>query len=99
MVKKLPYRFSYIFQDINGIESKLFIEDWEIGALFWNCLKNNNEKYACDLVKNKYLDIAKNKDIYLFLGTTKEHHYTSRNPFIIIGVFYPNKEEQYFLDI
>ena len=52
LVKKLPYRFSYIFQDINGIESKLFIEDWEIGALFWNCLKNNNEKYACDLVKN-----------------------------------------------
>lgn len=100
LVDKLPYRFYYKFKDINGLESKLYIEDWEIGALFWNCLKSHNdEKIACDLVKNKYLDIAKNKDIYLFLGTTKEFHYKSKNPFIIIGVFYPNKEEQYFLDL
>jgi hypothetical protein len=37
------------------------------------------------------------KDIYLFLGTTQKHHNTSRNPFVIIGVFYPKKETQYKL--
>lgn len=101
LVKKLPYRFYYKFTDKNNKKSKLLIEDWEIGSLFWNCLKRSNgdEKLACDLVKNKYLDIANNNDIYLFLGTTKEHHYVSKNPFIIIGVFYPKKEEQHLLKI
>lgn len=100
-VKKLPYRFYYKFRDEQNKESKLLIEDWEIGMLFWNCLKRNNgdEKLACELVKNKFLSIANNNDIYLFLGTTKEHHYVSKNPFIIIGVFYPKKEEQYLLKI
>lgn len=60
---------------------------------------NGDEKLACDFVKKKYLDMANNKDIYLFLGTTKEHHYVSKNPFIIIGVFYPKKEEQHLLKI
>jgi len=38
--------------------------------------------------------MAKTKDLYLFLGTSKLHHFTSRNPFIIIGAFYPKKEIQ-----
>jgi hypothetical protein len=38
VVKKLPYKFSYVFEDIEGKHSKLMIEDWEIGQLFWNCL-------------------------------------------------------------
>ncbi len=39
IVDKLPYKFSYRFQDCNGRESTLMIEDWEIGMLYWNCLK------------------------------------------------------------
>lgn len=102
LVKKLPYRFYYKFTDKNNKKSKLLIEDWEIGSLFWNCLKRSNgdEKLACDLVKKRYLDIANNNDIYLFLGTTIKHHIKhSKNPFIIIGVFYPKKEEQHLLKI
>ena len=69
------------------------IEDWEIGALYWKCLRSTNgdEKAALEKVRNKYYDdLAKTKDIYLFLGTTSEGHRRRwTNPFVIIGVFYP----------
>ncbi len=38
VVRKLPYKFSYRFEDISGKSSTLMIEDWEIGALFWNLI-------------------------------------------------------------
>ena len=41
VVNKLPYKFSYKFEDVNSIQSKLMIEDWEIGALYWKCLQNS----------------------------------------------------------
>lgn len=97
VVQKLPYKFSYKFSDETGREATLMIEDWEIGMLYWNCLRRHegNEKQACADVKNKYLDdFAKTKDLYLFLGTTREFHSRAPNPFIIIGTFHPKKELQ-----
>ena len=98
LIPKLPYKFYYRFTDDEGVESKLMIEDWEIGALYWNCLKNadGNETIALKKVREKYEDdFIKNKDIYLFLGTTKEwHRRRASNPFVIIGVFYPKIELQ-----
>ncbi len=39
VVKKLPYKFSYrFFTEGDKEPRKMMIEDWEIGALFWNCL-------------------------------------------------------------
>lgn len=95
VVQKLPYKFSFKFIDDDNRESTLMIEDWEIGALYWNTLKRNegNEAKACADVKAKYFeDFAKTKDLYFFLGTTLQHHVKSRNPFIIIGTFHPKKE-------
>lgn len=92
VVKKLPYKFFYKFCDQEGKESRLMIEDWEIGALYWKCLaqKKWNEQEALAKVKQKYFDTFKTLDIYFFLGTTKEHHQKrAPNPFVIIGVFYP----------
>ncbi|MDA3812625.1 MAG: hypothetical protein PF570_00060, partial [Candidatus Cloacimonetes bacterium] len=92
VVNKLPYKFSYIVEDINGIESKMMIEDWEIGALYWRLVSKyeGNELKAIDDVKKKYFeDFAKTKDLHLFLGTTQVHHHVSHNPFIIIGTFHP----------
>lgn len=96
IIKKLPYKFSYVFEDVNGRKSTLMITDWEIGALYWKCLYRNkgNEKKACEDVKNKYFVEFSKKDLSFFLGTTKEHHFKYPNPFIIIGVYYPPKNNQ-----
>jgi len=40
------------------------------------------------------LDEFATKDLYLFLGTTREFHGRAPNPFVIIGVFYPPIERQ-----
>lgn len=97
LMPKLPYKFSYVFTDETGKKRKLMIEDWEIGALYWNCLKaaNCNESTALQKVKEKYEDEFKTKDLHFFMGTTKEWHMRrSKNPFVIIGLLYPKKEVQ-----
>lgn len=92
IVKKLPYKFSYIFKTDDG-PHKLMIEDWELGQLYWKCLKDSNdEQIACQKVKEKYFEwMAKKRDLYFFMGTTLRYHKSGRNPFIIIGAFYPPK--------
>ncbi len=98
LIPKLPFKFFYRFLDDEGNESKLMIEDWEIGALYWNCLKNadGNENTALRKVKVQYEDnFIQHKDLYFFLGTTKRwHSRRMHNPFVIIGVFYPKIELQ-----
>ena len=96
IVDKLPYKFSYKFRDCKGKESTLMIEDWEIGMLYWNCLKQTegDENKALELVRKKYIDEFSSKDLYLFLGTTRQFHGWARNPFVIIGVFYPPIDNQ-----
>lgn len=92
VVNKLPYKFSYKFEDVRGKQSKLMIEDWEIGALYWNCFQNSmaDEEQAVQKVHQKYWDDFiknKEKDTLLILGTTLEHHNKKAlNPFIIVGV-------------
>ncbi len=97
LIPKLPYKFFYLFTDETGKQRRLMIEDWEIGSLYWNCLKaaNGNETIAIQKVKQKYEEEFRKNDIYFFLGTTKEWHTRrAKNPFVIIGVFYPRKEIQ-----
>lgn len=92
VVKKLPYKFSYVFEDCNGRESTLMNEDWEVGALYWNCLSRHNgdENAACADVRKKYWDdFAKTKDLHFFLGTTKLNQLRAPSPFVIIGTFHP----------
>ena len=97
-VRKLPYKYSYQFLSEGDVKPrKLKIEDWELGALFWNCLKRTggDEEEANRLVRQKYLnEFREKKDLYFFLGTSKQYHNVSPNPFIIIGVFYPPKTMQ-----
>jgi hypothetical protein len=46
MIPKVPYKFYYKFVDDSGKFSRLMIEDWEIGQLFWNCLRDaENDLY------------------------------------------------------
>ncbi len=97
VVRKLPYKFCYVFEDNQGTKSTLMIEDWEIGQLYWNCLarhEGDEIKAVADVKKKYFDDFAKTKDLHLFLGTSQLHHYVSRNPFMIIGTFHPKKENQ-----
>lgn len=92
VVRKLPYKFSYQLEDDDGRESTMMIEDWEIGALYWNMVAKHegNEDDACKAVKAKYLDdFACTKDLHLYLGTTRQHHLVAKNPFVIIGTLHP----------
>ena len=96
IVKRVPYKFQYVFLDDENRRSKLMIEDWETCELFWKCLKRyGNEKIACEKVRAKYFDdFAQKKDLYFFLGTIYVNHYRAPNPFIIIGTFHPTIELQ-----
>jgi len=91
VVRKVPYKFSYLFEDDSGRQSKMMVEDWEIGMLYLHCLwrANNDENIATQKVKDKYLDSFSKSDLYFFLGTTKQYHKIAPNPFIIVGVYYP----------
>lgn len=97
VVEKLPYKFSFIFEDDAGKQSKLMIEDWETGQLYWRCFNKHHgdEKKAIDDVRKKYFDdFSKTKDLHFYLGTSALHHYVSNNPFMIIGTFHPKSETQ-----
>lgn len=97
VIKKLPYKFSYrFFSEGDAEPRKMMIEDWEIGALFWNCLyrTDGDEQAALKLVRQKYFDEFMEKDLHLFVGTTHRFHNVAPNPFVIIGVFYPPKTDQ-----
>lgn len=101
LVSKVPYDYSYEFLTEGDSRPRtLKIEDWEIGALYWNCLRRaeGDEQAANRLVRQKYLeDFSAEKDLHLFLGTTKQYHNIAPNPFIIVGVFYPPKSDQELL--
>ncbi|MDR1924379.1 MAG: hypothetical protein LBQ66_08390 [Planctomycetaceae bacterium] len=94
VVNKVPYKFSYQFTDDTGKTRTLMIEGWEIGMLYWNCLKatNNDEKSAIEKIRQKYFGEFLEKDIFLFLGTTKAWHNVAPDPFVIIGIFVPPRQ-------
>jgi len=76
------------------------IEDWEIGELYWNCVRTSSSpEEAVEKVHAKYLNDFASKDLYLYLGTTKKYDRWASNPFVIIGVFYPPLNTQAQLDL
>ncbi len=98
LVQKVPYDYSYEFLSAGDKKPrKMKIEDWEIGALYWNCLAQTggDETAANQLVRKKYFEtFTSEHDLYFFLGTTKQYHNIGPDPFIIIGVFYPPRTDQ-----
>lgn len=89
IIPKLPYSFSYCFRDADGRDSELQVLDWEVGALYWNCLRaaEGDEATALAKVKEKYLYQFLKSDLHFFLGTTQQFHFVAPNPWVIVGVF------------
>jgi hypothetical protein len=96
VIPKLPYSFSYRFEDAGGRNSELQVLDWETGMLYWNCLRSSggNEATALAKVRQKYLDAFLKTDLHFFLGTTQQWHSVAPNPWVIIGVFPVPRERQ-----
>lgn len=97
LINKLPYSFSYKFEDADGKISTLQVLDWEAGQLYWNCLKqsNNDEPVALAKIKEKYFGEFLKKDLHFFLGTQQQYHSWAQNPWIIIGVLpIPHEQQQ-----
>jgi hypothetical protein len=80
VIDKLPYSFSYKFEDATGKKSELQVLDWEAGALYWNCLRSTDgdEPKALAKVRQKYFDEFTKKDLHFFLGTTQQFHFVAR---------------------
>ena len=91
--EKVPYKFSYVFTTEDGKLRTLMIEDWETGMLYRKMFQIYlDETVACEKVKEKYLRMAAEDDLYLFLGTSYEWHMkNSKDPYMVIGVFAPPK--------
>lgn len=88
VIPKLPFNFSYRFQDADERESEMQVLDWEAGALYWNRLRRyGDEATALEKVRAKYLAEFSRTDLHFFLGTTQQFHFVAPNPWVIIGVF------------
>lgn len=101
LIPKLPYSFSYRFEDADGRRSTLQVLDWECGQLYWNCVRraNGDEDTAIAKVRAKYLEEFGQRDLHFLLGTTQQFHGFSPNPWVIIGVFAPPHAHQLELGI
>lgn len=91
----VPYRFYYTFVDEAGKRSRLQITDWEIYQLCRKLMRKygNRRMVIYQHLKAKYFyEMLAERDLYFFLGTTRHWHIRrSKNPFMIVGLFYPPK--------
>ena len=51
LIRKLPFKFYYRFTDDSGKATRMMIEDWEIGQLYWNCLRSTEGDEVAALEK------------------------------------------------
>ena len=96
MMPALPYSIKLEFEDNQSKKSKMNILDWEINQLYWTL--KNKKKSDVEIkkgIKEKLLWMIETRDIYLYLGTMKQMHGWTNNPFTIIGLFYPPKDNGY----
>ena len=87
----IPYKFKIKFEDDSGKRSTMSVIDWEYLQLF---LKYKNPETGAEKVKEKILSHFE-KDIHLFLGTMRQMHGWTSNPYTIIGIFYPPKNSRH----
>jgi len=88
--RKVPYRFRYQFacddSRCNG-NHKMLIEDWEVGALFWNLRdRGAGPDEAALKVKQKFLDelCGSDRDTHFYVGTHSVYP-----TWMVIGVYPP----------
>ena len=88
IVDKVPYSFHYRIEDADGRQSRMRVLEWQLGALYRNCLRltRGDESRALAKVRQKYFDQFRETDLHLFVGTTLAWHKRAPNPWTIVGV-------------
>lgn len=92
-IRKLPFAWKYVFEceDSGGKPHKAMNEDWEIGVLYLKELERlGSPQLAAESVRDKCLRmVAPDREARFFMGTVFPY-----NTWIVLGVFWPAKEEQ-----
>jgi len=93
--RKVPFKFQYRFEcdDPRCNGHQMMIEDWEVGALYWNCINAGaTPDEACAKVKQKFLGelCAADRDTHFYVGTILAHP----RSWVVIGVFWPKAMPQ-----
>jgi hypothetical protein len=88
----IPYKFKIKFKDDAGKASSMSVIDWEISQLYLKY--QHRPRVGVEKVKEKLTGLFE-KDLYLFLGTMRQMHGWTNNPYTIIGLFYPPKITRY----
>ena len=92
LLKKLPYDFYYRYESSSNGETCIYkhkIVDWEVGALFWNCLRKHGRNWE-EPFRNKLESELPKKDLMFLMGTI--HRFPGQ--WLIVGLFYPPKRVQ-----
>lgn len=92
-IRKLPYAWKYVFEcsDSAGKPHTAMNEDWEIGVLYWKEVERlGSPDAAAESVRQKCLRmVAPDRDTRFFMGTVFPY-----NSWIVLGVFWPAREDQ-----
>ena len=91
-LRKIPYKFSYVFEcEDTDKPHRAKITDWELGVLWLKEAKRLGEDgKAAESVRDKFLKelCSPVKDTRFFMGTVFPY-----NSWIVVGVFWPPKED------
>lgn len=88
-LKKVPFDFYYQYecQTEGGVDQHRHkITDWEVGALFWNCITKYDGQWESYFRKKLEKEFAE-KDLMFLMGTI--HRFPDK--WLIVGLFYPPK--------
>jgi len=89
-LRKVPYEFrlEYEVDTASGTErNSHLITDWEIGALYWNCVRRYKIDWEIPL-RRKIEDDLATRDLHVLLGTVHRHP----NVWIAAGLIYPPRQ-------
>ncbi len=89
LLRKLPYRFHYCYECATpqGVQTlRHMVSDWEVGALFWNCVRSHGDKWETPF-RQKIADELPSRDLMFLMGTV--HRFPDQ--WLIVGLFYPPK--------
>ncbi len=92
-LRKIPYTFHYKFECADSDKPHVAMcEDWELGTLFLNEAERlGSDEAAADSVRNKFYTemCGRGKDTRFFMGT-----FFPYNTWLVLGVFWPPRDEQ-----